>query len=338
MLFLNLAPGLLALCLASAAWGAQASPADDEELYYSDVPTYFALDEDLSSFVRFADGGPDDNWYVGFNNAWIVKLPPAPAGEYTRAFIGAKLGRSKTLPRRNSSERAAVPGKIYMAISPRAAFSPEQSFFLAETREVPAEPDAQDSSPGTGHSEWFWKEVPLNLVSFTEPNYLIIWSPNNELRDARHAPILAAADPAPDEAAGPPRAWNNHSLQGVPPRVENGTLQVPINLKPALALKLTPAPGGGVAVPDLQVRPQKDRILVRFSTEGKNIELAWVELSTDEFEWRRVSGMLRHPPFLFSIPRDQIPPRGAYLRGKARDELAVEGHSKSVLVPGQGTR
>src|SRR6187551_3705376 len=78
------------------------------------VPTIVTLAPSLHEYGRFADGGPDANWYVGFNNAWIVKLPPAPPGEFTRAFIGAKLGRAKTRPMPDKPWlRETIPGKVY---------------------------------------------------------------------------------------------------------------------------------------------------------------------------------------------------------------------------------
>lgn len=318
---------------AAAAAGAQTY----EE--YADIPNFLILSDSMDDFSRFADGGSDSNWYVGFNNAWIIKLPPAPAGDFTRAFVGAKLGRAKTRPLKGREwERGVLPGKIYMGISPRPAFSSEQSFFLAETADLPLQPDEKANIPGSGHAEWFWKEIPLNLVSFSESNYLIIWSPTREFSDAEHAPILAAADASPGEDGNAPRAWNNHSISGVPPRRESESLQVPINLKPAMAIKLTPAPGGGVELSDFELKPLAERIVAGFSVEGKNVELAWVEMSHDELEWRRVTRHLRHPPYFFSIPRTEIPPRGAFLRGRARDALAVDGQSKSVFVSGGGNR
>ena len=38
--------------------------------------TFRSLAENLNDCGRFSDSGPDSGWYVGFNNAWIVKLPP----------------------------------------------------------------------------------------------------------------------------------------------------------------------------------------------------------------------------------------------------------------------
>lgn len=323
-----------------AKTGPQKSQAPEKEIMeeeYFDFPTYISLSEDMLEFGKFADGGSDSNWYIGFNNAWIVKLPPIPDGNHQRAFIGAKIGRAKTKPKKNRPwERRPIVGKVYMAISQKPAFSAEQSFFLAETSDIPLEGDDKLYYPGTGHSQWFWAEVPLPLVSTTRPNYLIIWSPTRDFKDATLSPILAAAQASPSD--GENRAWNNHSLQGVPPRRETDTLQVPTNFKPALAIKLTPAPGGGVVISDFALKPRSEKLTFHFSAEGKNISLAWIEMSQDELEWRRVSTLHRTPPYFFTLNRSIVPPRGAYFRGKARDILAVEGNSTNIFVPGENVQ
>src|SRR3989339_2218179 len=77
------------------------------------LPTYIALQQNINDFGRFADGGDDANWYIGYNNAWIVKLPPAPMGDFGRAYIGAKIGRAKTRP----SPRKSWQGKSSRARS-----------------------------------------------------------------------------------------------------------------------------------------------------------------------------------------------------------------------------
>src|SRR5581483_9462939 len=121
----------------------------------SRLPAFVSLTPNINDYTRFADGGPDGNWYVGFNNAWIVRLPPAPTGDFTRAFIGARLGRAKTRARGGRGwDREAIPGKIYMAISQSPSFSSEQSFFLAETSDLPLEPDARAAVSGIGQSQW----------------------------------------------------------------------------------------------------------------------------------------------------------------------------------------
>src|SRR3989338_7794366 len=85
--------------------------AQDASETRSRLPIFVSLATNINDFGRFADSGPDENWYIGFNNAWIVELPPAPIGEYSRAFIGAKVGRAKTRPKRGGRflEREVVP-------------------------------------------------------------------------------------------------------------------------------------------------------------------------------------------------------------------------------------
>lgn len=298
-------------------------------------PAFLSLAESIHDFGRFADGGADSNWYVGFDNAWIVRLPPVPEGRWTRAFIGAKLGRAKSTPKHDKPwEFKVIPGKVYMAVSQRPAFSSEQSFFLAETADIPVEPHESLYLAGVGKSEWFWAEVPRTLVSSDRPNYLIIWSPNREFRSAESSPILAAADSGP--TGGEARAWNNHQIQGVPPRSEEDALPVPITLKPALAIKLVGTSAAKVGVSAFSAAIGPDGFLARFSAEGRDVELAWVEASQDQLEWSRVSGYRRSPPYIFNIPALSVAGKGSYLRGRARDLWGSEGSSAVLFIPGGG--
>jgi hypothetical protein len=302
----------------------------------SNDPKFISLADNINDFGRFADGGSDSNWYIGFNNAWIVKLPPPPPGDYTRAFIGAKIGRAKSQSVSDSPwERAKIPGKVYMAVSATPAFGSDQSFFLVDTADIPADPDANVNMPGTGHSEWFWTEAQISQISFDRPNYLIIWSPTRELRDAAHSPILAGLAASSEKNPSEPVSWNNHAIQGVPPRSDSGALQVPImNIRPALAIKLVGGSGRVVRVADLAAKASGDDVTVRFAIEGRDVELAWVELSQDELEWRRVTAYLRNPPYIFTLSRSLIPARGAYIRARARDSAAVEGKSNIRFISG----
>ncbi|MBI3564522.1 MAG: hypothetical protein HY079_04920, partial [Elusimicrobia bacterium] len=299
------------------------------------VPTIITLAPTVHDYTRFADGGPDANWYVGFNNAWIVKLPPAPAGEFQHAFIGAKIGRAKTRPNPEKPWiREVIPGKVYMGISQTPAWTAEQSYFLAETNDVPADADPQARVDGVGAAEWFWAEVPLSMVSFTAPNYVIVWSPSNYFTRASSAPILAAAEPD-DTGARETRAWNNRSILGVPPRNAANSLETPINnIYPALALKLVP-PGPdepAVSVNDLSVARAGKRVVVRFSAAGEDVSDAWVEASRDRLDWERVSKLQRRPPFVFALPAEKSP-AGLFLRGAARDVSGAIGYSDPYMVP-----
>ena len=299
------------------------------------VPTIVTLAPSLHEYGRFADGGPDANWYVGFNNAWIVKLPPAPAGDFTHAFIGAKLGRAKTRPVPDKPWlRETIPGKVYAGIAPSPAWSSEQSFFLAETRDIPAEADPQARVDGVGAGEWFWAEVPLAQISFTGPNYLIVWSPTNYFTKASSAPILAATDL--EEPGGETRAWLNRSIQGVPPRAKGASLETPLNtLAPAIAIKLVP-PGPdepAVSIADLSVARAGKRVVVRFSAAGEDVAEAWVEASRDQLEWQRISRIQHKPPYMFSLPPEKAPAPGAFLRGAARDISGALGVSEGFMIP-----
>ncbi len=299
------------------------------------VPTIMTIAPTVHEYGRFADGGPDANWYVGFNNAWIVKLPPAPAGDFAHAFIGAKLGRAKTRPMPGKPWlRETIPGKVYAGISATPAWTSEQSFFLAETHDIPAEADAQARVDGVGAGEWFWAEVPMAQISFTAPNYLIVWSPTNYFTTSSSAPILAAANL--EEPGTETRAWLNRSISGVPPRARGTSLETPLNtLAPAIAIKLVP-PGPdepAVSIADLSVSRAGKRVVVRFSAAGEDVAEAWVEASRDQLEWARVSRILRNPPFAFALAPDKSPAPGSFLRGAARDISEAVGFSDGYMIP-----
>jgi hypothetical protein len=299
------------------------------------LPTYVALSANINDFSRFADGGPDANWYIGFNNAWLVKLPPAPMGDFTRAFIGAKIGRAKTRPAANKPWlREIIAGKVYIGVSPRASFTSEQSYFLAETSDIPLEADPQAQVEGAGASVWFWAEVPLNAINFSGPNYLAVWSPTNYFTKASSAPILAAGSIDDPQRAKETSAWNNRSISGVPPRIAATSLETPINnINPALAIKLVPQATDEVGVTELTVRQAGRKSVVEFSVGGENIVDAWVESSKDQLDWERISPFRRQPPFSFSFTPEKYPAPGEFIRGAARDNAGNVGRSLAYTVP-----
>ena len=297
------------------------------------LPTYIALQQNINDFGRFADGGDDANWYIGYNNAWIVKLPPAPMGDFGRAYIGAKIGRAKTRPSpRKSWQREVIPGKIYRGISQTASFTAQQRFFLAETGDMPTEPVPDAHVDGVGAGEWFWAEVPLALVSFSQPNYLIVWSPTEAFVKTSSSPVLAGAA-VDDGLARETRAWNNHSITGMPPRTPGAALETPLNsISPALAIKLVPPSSSEISVSEFLFERGAKKCLARFSAWGENITEAWVEHSRDGLDWERVSRILRRQPFDFTLTADRCPAPGDYLRGAARDVLGTTAASDPFQV------
>lgn len=318
----------------TAALLATSSHAQPVELSTSAVtPTYVSLAPTLNDFTRFADGGPDGNWYVGFNNAWIVKLPPPPAGEFARAFIGARVGRAKTRPNPNKPWiREMISGKVYIAISQTPAFTTEQSYFLAETTDIPVENDPNNAVEGVGAAEWFWAEVPMNMISFTRPNYLAVWSPTKYFMRASSSPILAAA--VVEEKGEEPVAWNNRSISGVPPRVASTALETPMpNFYPAIAIRLIPPTQGEVVISDFRFVRSGKKGIAQFSVAGEDVTEAWVEQSRDQLDWTRATKYLRKPPFSFSLGEGRLPPPGFFVRGAARDASGVVGNSEPVQIP-----
>ncbi len=300
----------------------------------SALPNYLSLLPDIHGFNRFSDGGPDGNWYIGFNNAWIVKLPSAPVGNFIHAFIGAKIGRAKTQPNPDKPwERDIIDGKIYMAVSQVPAFSTEQSYFLTETSDISVDPDSPESKSPRGKGRWFWAEVPMGMISFTQPNYLIIWSPTESFTSVSSSPVLAAAMPDSSSLPEYPLAWNNHSISGVPPRSVEGSLETPINIFPALAIKLVgPMAQSSVTIQNFSIFEGRFHSLVRFSVSGKDISGVWVESSDDQLNWERISPILQSPPFYFSFDKALLK-SGNYLRGAAEDESGDVGFSAPSPIP-----
>ncbi|MDD5655718.1 MAG: hypothetical protein PHF00_00490 [Elusimicrobia bacterium] len=297
------------------------------------MPAFVSLLPNINDFTRFADGGDDSNWYIGFNNAWIVKLPSAPDGSFARAFIGAKIGRAKTKPNANKPWlRERLDGKIYIAISQTPSFSAQQSFFLVQTGDLPLEPDPQATLTGIGAASWFWAEVPLSLVSFTTPNYLIVYSPTDTFVKAANAPILAGA--TDDSGDSEPRAWNNHSISGVPPRNPDSALETPLStLSPAIAIKLSPPNSSEISISEFALSRVGQKCVASFSAWGENIVEGWVERSRDGLDWERIVRPRQTQPFIFTLRNDRCPPPGEFIRGAVRDLLGTVAAGEARQVP-----
>ena len=325
---------LFSLLFAAAHLASVASAQEVSVATSSVMPTYLSLAPNINEFIRFADGGPDGNWYVGYNNAWIVKLPAAPAGDFSHAYIGAKVGRAKTRANPNKPWlRERLEGRLYMGLAQSPAFSSEQSFFLVDAVDLPLEGDAQSFAEGIGASDWFWTEVPLSLVSFKQPNYLIIWSPSKYFVRASSSPILAGAAVEDAPEGGEAHAWNNHSIVGVPPRSPSGALETPLNnMSPGLAIKLVPNAESEVSVGDFALQRVGKRVVVQFSVAGTDISEAWIETSRDQLDWTRASHYRRMQPFIFSLHGEKLTP-GTFLRAVARDSLGKVGYSDAIGIP-----
>ncbi len=312
---------------ALAAWAEKGEAAAAK----APVPGYFSLVKDMSRFYLYANGGFNADWYVGYNNSWIVKLPPVPAGTYARAYMGAKLGRAKILSWPQGWDKTPIPGKIYMAVNQEPRFTSDNMYFLVDAADLPLEPLPNDSLEGVGSSKWFWAEIPLSRISADAPNYLALWSVSRYFMSSSSAPIIAAALSEDNEE----NVWLNRSIRGNPPSGED-VLETPISgIKPALAFKLVPRNEYKVFIKGFMGEVGSGSILVSFSTVGEDIRAAWIEMSYDKFEWSRVSRYMFRAPYFYSFKREDLSKDMFYLRAAAVDGLENTGYSKEISIPAE---
>lgn len=294
------------------------------------VPSYRSQTGDMSKYYLYADGGFHADWYIGFNNCWIVKLPPIDVTGYSKAYIGARIGRSKIMSHPMGWDPNPIPGKIYMGISRVPSFSGDNTFFLVEAEDIPREPLPNDSISGVASAQWFWASVPMTHIASDGPNYLAVWSNSRYFTSASSAPVIAAAF---SDASGEESAWLNRSVRGAPPSGEN-TLETPLSgIKPAIAIKLVPANEYKVLIRGFMAETGPGKVSASFSVIGEDIRSAWLELSYDKFEWQRVTRYLFAPPYQITLDRTAMSSDMFYLRAAAVDALENTGYSKEILIP-----
>src|ERR1035437_966592 len=160
------------LCLLPLAMVSAANP---------DYPVFVSEVSNPNDYSLFANGGWDGNWYVGYNNGWVKKLPSIPAGNYSHAYVGAKLGRMKTRPPvGRPPEFNPIAGEIWIGVSSTPSWTPSQRFRLTTTDNIPQEGSAEYALDHVGESEWFWTEVPLESVNRRGDNFLVLWSTTDQ--------------------------------------------------------------------------------------------------------------------------------------------------------------
>ncbi len=298
------------------------------------APVYLSLLDNLNDFVFFANGGGwDAKSYIGYNMCWVVKLPPAPAGDYEKAFLGAKIGRMKMepIPGRPKWEKRPVRGSINIAVASEPIWPHSQRHLLAKTVDIPLEGEKTDAVEGVGESRWFWVEVPVKSISSTQSNYVAVFSPSKSLYGAARCPILAAG-PSDQNV----NAWLNNSVKGQPPFNSRETLKTKVHYKPAVAVKLVPSNNKQVKV-SLREKPLpdtviEDKIVFSASVLGEDIQNAWVEFSTDTKNWIRATSPLWNAPYIFTVKRARLLEGDNQVRVTAVDAWENRGFSESVNI------
>ncbi|MDD4004250.1 MAG: hypothetical protein PHW69_03490 [Elusimicrobiaceae bacterium] len=297
------------------------------------VPVVYGLAPDLNEFYLYADGGWDGNWYVGYSNCWLIKLPSIAKKGYKKAYIGARLGRAKGFPVPNRPwEKQPVDGKIYMGLSKDGGFNSRQSYFLVDNNDIPLEAQPKETIKGVGGAQWFWTEVPLDAVSSVKPNYLALWAESDFFTDAAKSPIIAGAS---RKNSGEDAVWLNSSQKGTPPRDAKTAFELPIkNLIPAMAVKLIPENELSVVARAFKAVADDTSLVLSFSVIGQDVSRAWIEISYDRFNWLRFSKFMFEPPYSFTVLNKNLPKGKYYFRAVATDALENVGYSEVLAMNG----
>ena len=329
-------PELFLLLLAAGALQAEAQRRDPG------YPYFVATHSNPNDYAAFATSGWDGNWYVGFNSAWVQKLPSLPAGPFAHAYIGAKLGRMKTLPPVGRPPVfEPVPGEIWMALSSTAAWPANRRVKLVTTKEIPQEGSPEYPLDQVGEAQWFWAEVPLDWVRPGQDHYLALWSPTPELLTISSAPVLAAALGGKE-----PGTFLINNLKGEPPTEPKDPPGTALTFfQPALAMKLIPKTTSA-PVPTVKLvswepgTPAHPQPVLTADVAGSSIQSAWVEYLAPAQRrgdvvrpgWRRVGRPLWKTPFIFTLAQRELPPGKVELRITAVDIWERRGFSDAFTI------
>ena len=300
-------------------------------------PVYISELPNINDYDIFANSGWDGNWYVGYNVCWIEKfniVPPSPTGTYRKAFIGAKLGRAKTMSVKDKSswEKEPIPGDIYIGIAPSPAWKSTSRFFLVSCTDIPLEGDMVNAQEGSGEARWYWVEVPMEMVNLEGPNYVALWSPNDYFISRDTAPILCGGWGARGAEAN---TWLNNEIQGAPPIDPDDSLKTAISVfEPAIAMKLTPSDTEqDIVVQLFDIKEGKkgtQNKTIIASISGDSIERAWIEYAKHDLQYTKTGKFLYNPPWNFTLNPNLLPKERLFIRITAQDTWGNRGYSQPL--------
>jgi len=301
-------------------------------------PVIIAEVENLNDFGLFATSGWDGNWYVGYNHAWVTKLPEAPKDSYTKAYLGAKLGRAKNVIRRQL-ERARshlerlknLPEEQREASAKRLKYGnfKEISKKIKELEKKLSSPHSGNiyvginSSPRWDEKRSFFliseEDIPLEgdpeeaLEGVGEakwfwvevPLSLISFDKQNYVAIWSPDENLNSAQVAPILASAwgsnEVNTWLDQESEGKPPSSLTRSVTI---FEPALAIKLVPPNHKMVSVEILDIsdgQEVKEKVVVTASVSGGDIVRAWLEISRDKSS-NRIQGWVRTGRPVFGAP------------------------------------
>jgi len=301
-------------------------------------PAIIAEVKNLNDFGLFATSGWDGNWYVGYNHAWVTKLPQAPKGNYTKAYLGAKLGRAKNIMRRQL-ERARthferlknLPEEQREALAKQLKYESFKKIGekIEELGRKLSLPDSGkiyigiNSSPGWGRNHSFFlvseEDIPLEgdpeeaLEGVGEakwfwvevPLSLISFDKENYLAIWSPDETLNSAQVSPILASAwgskETNTWLDEKSEGRPPSFLSRSVTI---FEPALAIKLVPANDKRVSVEIIDIMDAeeiREKSVVSATVSGEDIVRAWLEISRDKSP-AGIDGWVRSGRFAFGVP------------------------------------
>lgn len=287
------------------------NPVSSAEKFFPQVQFISEL-ANPNDFSLFANGGWDGNWFVGYSTVWVEKLKLPQRSPQDRIFVGAKLGRMKSVVLEGKSpwEKTAVPGEVWVAVSATARWNMENAYKLTDSAQIPLEGDAQNAVEGVGESQWFWVEVGTASIQENADHFIALFSPTKEWQTAAESPILAAGWGNKDV-----NSWLVNDASGKPPEPTKA-LQTAITLfEPAIAFKVVPSHD----LPDLpQVKivniTESKKIgkypapkVVESQSNGGAILRSWVEISTDGKKFTPFGRFIYSAPFVFTLKVQDLP-------------------------------
>lgn len=330
------------LAVALCAWRSASLWAADTQVRDPLFPVFVASRANPNDYAAFATSGWDGNWYVGYNNIWIKKLPPIPPGRYAHAYLGAKVGRAKLLPPVGRPPVfTPIPGSLWMAIASTPAWTADDKRFLSSTHDIPAEGSPEYPLEITGEAQWFWTEIPLSSVHRDQDNYVALWSDTPGLTSVSSSPVLAAAVGGKDNGT-----WILNNAAGAPPSVPRSPPGTPISFfQPAIALKLIPEQTAHQA-PKVSLiswtpgTPDLPKPVLTANVQGASIDHVWVEYLASGIRrgdvvqptWKPVGRPLWKAPFTFTLAQEELPQGKVQLRVAALDDWGAKGVSDAFTI------
>ncbi len=298
-----------------------------DKVYKFPPVKYVSLIKDISEYYLYANGGFDADWYIGYNNAWIINLGPIDTTGFKKAYIGVKLGRAKNKSYPKSDDIEPFEGRIMISISQSPVF-PSYSYVLCELKDIPMEPIESESLKKVDSSKWFWTEIPLNKISSVKDNYIAVWANAKELTSSAKSPIIAAG--YLDD--GIENVWINHSIRGSMPSNETACEMAVSGIKPAIVIKLVPENDYKVVIKNFDYFKEGEKMIFSWNAIGTDIYKSWIEISYDRLEWKPFTNYLYSPPYFISYRVDDLPKDIFYLRSCAQDVFENVGCSSHISI------